>query len=318
MPDDSYVQQHLERAFPRVLMERFPEEMYQHRLKREIAATQIANDLVDHMGIAFVRRLEDTTGAGKAEIARAYIVARDSFNLEALWTQIEALDHQVPADMQYRMMSDLMRLMRRATRWFLRQRSSMGVKESISHFAPRLAQLSESIGERLKGEAREHWEARRDHYVEAGVPAALASTIAATSSLYAGLGIIEAAKVTGEKINRVAEAFYGIGHRLELPWVGDKINGLEVQDSWQAQARESFRDDLDRQQLALTVSVLEQDNAPREIDERVDNWMASHEGLVSRWCSLLGEMKSGAQLSFPLFAVALRELVDLAESRREA
>ncbi|MHC9037053.1 NAD-glutamate dehydrogenase domain-containing protein, partial [Cobetia marina] len=165
VPDDSYVQQHLERAFPRVLMERFPEEMYQHRLKREIAATQIANDLVDHMGIAFVRRLEDTTGAGKAEIARAYIVARDSFNLEALWTQIEALDHQVPADMQYRMMSDLMRLMRRATRWFLRQRSSMGVKESISHFAPRLAQLSESIGERLKGEAREHWEARRDHYV---------------------------------------------------------------------------------------------------------------------------------------------------------
>ncbi|WP_404325308.1 NAD-glutamate dehydrogenase [Cobetia sp. UIB-001] len=318
VPDDSYVQQHLERAFPRVLMERFPEEMYQHRLKREIAATQIANDLVDHMGIAFVRRLEDTTGADKAEIARAYIVARDSFNLEALWTQIEALDHQVPAELQYRMMSDLMRLMRRATRWFLRQRSSMGVKECIGHFAPRLAQLSESIGERLKGEARENWEARRDSYVEAGVPEALASTIAATSSLYAGLGIIEAAKATGEKINRVAEAFYGIGHRLELPWVGDKINGLEVQDSWQAQARESFRDDLDRQQLALTVSVLKQDNAPREIDERVDSWMASHESLVSRWCSLLGEMKGGAQLSFPLFAVALRELVDLAESKREA
>ncbi|MGO2415688.1 MAG: NAD-glutamate dehydrogenase domain-containing protein, partial [Cobetia crustatorum] len=318
VPDDSYVQQHLERAFPRVLMERFPQEMYQHRLKREIAATQIANDLVDHMGIAFVRRLEDTTGAGKAEIARAYIVARDSFNLEALWVQIEALDHQVPAELQYRMMSDLMRLMRRSTRWFLRQRSAMSVKECIGHFAPRLAQLSESIGERLKGEARESWEARRDSYVEAGVPEALASTIAATSSLYAGLGIIEAAKVTGEKINRVAETFYGIGHRLELPWVGDKISGLDVQDSWQAQARESFRDDLDRQQLALTVSVLKQDNAPREIDERVDRWMTSHEHLVGRWCALLGEMKSGAPLSFPLFAVALRELVDLAESKREA
>ncbi|GEK46281.1 NAD-glutamate dehydrogenase [Bisbaumannia pacifica] len=317
VPDDPYIQQHLERIFPTVLVERFKESMYEHKLKREIVATQIANDLVDHMGIVFVRRLMDTTGAKRADIARAYIIARDSFNLSGLWEQVEALDNQVPSRVQYAMMIDLMRLLRRATRWFLRQRSGMTTKDSIAHFAPRLAQLQESLGKRLRGDELAAWQARRDELVAAGVPEALASAVAAANSLYAGLGIIEAAKLSGEKIQRVAEAYYEVGHRLELPWMIEQINALEVRDGWQAQARETFRDDLDRQQLALTVAVLQLEDAPREMEARVEQWVQRHDSLYRRWCGLLGEVRSGSQVSFPLFAVAIRELVDLAESRHD-
>ncbi|KXS37657.1 MAG: glutamate dehydrogenase [Halomonadaceae bacterium T82-2] len=317
VPDDPYIQAHLERAFPRVLVERFGTEMYRHRLKREIVATQIANDLVDHMGIVFMRRLIDTTGASRAEIARAYVIARDSFNLDGLWQQIEALDNRVDSRVQYQMMLDLMRLMRRATRWFLRQRSSLSVTESIEHFAPRLTQLQESIGKRLRGQERETWEARRDELTEARVPKALASIVAATGNLYAGLGIIEAAKQTGEKIQRVAELYYEIGHRLELPWMSEQIDALDVRDSWQAQARETFRDDLDRQQLALTVSVVKMEEAPRDIEPRVDQWLTRHADLHDRWCRLISEVRSGNQGGYPLFAVAIRELVDLADSGGE-
>ncbi|MBF8223811.1 NAD-glutamate dehydrogenase [Halomonas sp. 328] len=317
VPDDPCIQQHLERIFPTVLVERFKETMYDHKLKREIVATQIANDLVDHMGIVFVRRLMDTTGAKRADIARAYVIARDSFNLSGLWEQVEALDNQVPSRVQYAMMIDLMRLLRRATRWFLRQRSGMTTKDSIAHFAPRLAQLQESLGKRLRGDELAAWQARRDELVAAGVPEALANAVAAANSLYAGLGIIEAAKLSGEKIQRVAEAYYEVGHRLELPWMIEQINALEVRDGWQAQARETFRDDLDRQQLALTVAVLQLEDAPREMEARVEQWVQRHDSLYRRWCGLLGEVRSGSQVSFPLFAVAIRELVDLAESRHD-
>ncbi|EPC02512.1 glutamate dehydrogenase [Litchfieldella anticariensis FP35 = DSM 16096] len=318
VPDDPHIQQHLERIFPKVLVERFKTEMYDHRLKREIVATQIANDMVDHMGIVFARRLIDTTGATRAEIARAYVIARDSFNLNDLWHQIEALDNQVDSRLQYRMMLDLMRLLRRATRWFLRQRSGMTVKDCIGHFAPRLTQLQESLGKRLRGDEREAWEARRDELASAGVPETLASAVASTSSLYAGLGIIEAAKQSGEKIQRVAEVFYEVGHRLELPRVVEQINALEVRDSWQAQARETFRDDLDRQQLALTVGVLKLEDAPRDVEGRVARWIEHHDSLYQRWCGLLAELRAGTQASYPLFAVAIRELVDLAESGSES
>lgn len=90
-----------------------------------------------------------------------------------------------------------------------------------------------------------------------------------------------------------------------------------MRDSWQAQARETFRDDLDRQQLALSISVLKMEGAPRDVEPRVDQWLERHAGLVERWCGLLDEVRSGSQGGFPLFAVAIRELVDLAESNGE-
>ncbi|OLO09896.1 NAD-glutamate dehydrogenase, partial [Chromohalobacter japonicus] len=317
LPDNPHVQRHMARAFPQTLVERFPDEMYQHRLKREITATQIANDLVDHMGVTFVRRLRDSTGATRAEVTRAYLIARDCFNLEGLWEQIEALDYQVESRVQYGMMLDLMRLLRRATRWFLRHRTNQSIQEAVEYFAPRITQLQESVGKRLRGEDHETWDARRDELEKAGVPTSLASVVAAANSLYAGLGIIEAARATDEKIQRVAEVYYDIGHRLELPWMNGQINALKVRDSWQAQARETFRDDLDRQQLALTVSVLKMDGAPSGVEPRVEQWLERHAGLVERWCGLLNEVRSGAQGGFPLFAVAIRELVDLAESNGE-
>ncbi|PXX97329.1 NAD-glutamate dehydrogenase [Halomonas sp. LBP4] len=317
VPDDPTIARHVERIFPKVLVERFRDEMYEHRLKREIVATQVANDLFDHMGIVFVRRLIDSTGAGRADIARAYVIARESFQLTALWEQIEALDNQVPSRVQYGMMLDLMRTLRRASRWFLRQRLGMTTQDTIAYFAPRLAQLQENIGERLRGEEREAWEARRQELVEAGVPAALATTVVATNSLYTALGIIQAARQTGEKPQRVAEAFHEIGDRLELPWLIQKITDLKVRDTWQAKARETFRDDIDRQQLALSVSVLGMEGGPRDPVERVDRWLQLHDIMYGRWCRLLEQVGSGSQGGFPLFAVAVRELVDLAESSRE-
>ncbi|WP_346799210.1 NAD-glutamate dehydrogenase [Halomonas sp. Bachu 37] len=317
VPDDAVIRRYLERVFPRVLVERFRDEMYDHRLKREIVATQVANDLVDHMGIVFVRRLMDSTGAGRADIARAYVVARDSFNLPVLWEQIESLDNQVESEVQYSMMLDLMRLLRRATRWFLRQHLGLSTYDAIEYFGPRLAQLQEEVGELLSGEEQVQWQQRRDELVEAGVPEALAGTVAAAPSLYAGLGIIQTARQINEKPQRVAEVFYEIGSRLELPWMIQQVSQLDVRDNWQAQARETFRDDIDRQQLALTSSVLKLEAGSRDTPERVAQWLDIHADLHRRWCRLLEEVHSGNEGGFALFAVAIRELVDLAESDSE-
>lgn len=317
LPDDPYVLQYVERVFPQPLRERFREEMYSHRLTREIITTQVANDLVNHMGIIFVRQLADSTGASPADIARAYIIARDSFQLAELWESIEALDNQLPSQVQYAMMLDLMRLIRRATRWFLRQRLGLSTHDAIEYFAPRIAQLQERIGELLGGEEGEYWEQQRSELLTAGVPEKLAATVAASDSLYATLGIIEAARQADEKPQVVAEVFFELGNRLELPWMLQQVGRLEVSDNWQAQAQEAFRDDIERQQLALTVSVL-MAAAGHSPGERVDAWLTAHTSLYERWCRLVSEVRGGNQASFPLFAVAVRELVDFAESNDAA
>ena len=315
VPDDEYLAREMETAFPPLLAQKFGEPMRRHRLKREIVSTQIANDLVNHMGITFVQRLKESTGMSAANVAGAYVIVRDLFRLPHWWQQIEALDYKVSADLQLQLMDELMRLGRRATRWFLRnRRNDLDAARDVAHFAPRIEALVGRLDELLEGPAREHWLARFQAYVEAGVPEELARVVAGTSHLYTLLPIIEASDVTGQEPDRVAAAYFAIGGSLELSWYLQQITSLPVENNWQALAREAFRDDLDWQQRAITVSVLQMAEGPADIEERVGVWLDQHRRLVDRWKVMLGELRAATNTDYAMYAVANRELMDLAQS----
>ncbi|WP_445621214.1 NAD-glutamate dehydrogenase [Kushneria sp. Sum13] len=312
VPNEPGIVNHAERAFPATLVERYGEEIANHRLRHQIVATKIAGDVVDHMGIPFVRRLMDITGTSAGEVVRAYVMARDSFGLASLWQEIEALDARVDTAIQYDMMLSLVRLLRRATRYFLRYHMQSDAESVVGQYAPDLERLSNNIGERLRGEAQRQCLSLRDRYIEAGAPEALAERVAATESLYAGLGIIDTAELTGVSLERVADTYYLIGEQLSLPWMLEQVNRLEVNDSWQTIARETLRDDLDRQQLMLTASVLRGEEC-QDVDQCVEHWMTQHKAPVERWCALLEEVHSTDELGYALFTVAVRALGELSE-----
>src|SRR3954454_8848246 len=122
LPDDPALEVDLARYFPAPLPERFADEIARHRLRREIIATRVANDMVDRAGTTFMFRLREDTGATHADIARASLVAREVFDMRSLWADIEALDGKVAADKQLEMMLSVRRMVERATRWLLRTR----------------------------------------------------------------------------------------------------------------------------------------------------------------------------------------------------
>ncbi len=315
VPDDDYLAREMETAFPQQLVERFRGAMLQHRLKREIVSTQIANDLVNNMGITFVQRLHEATGMSAANVAGAYVIVRDIFHLPHWFRQIEALDHKVPAELQLSLMDELMRLGRRATRWFLRnRRSELDAARDVAHFGPRVAALGLKLDELLQGSTRDHWQERYRRYTEAGVPELLARMVAGTNHLYTLLPILEAADETGQVPAHVAAAYFAVGGALELPWYLHQLTNMPVSNNWQAMAREGFRDDLDSQQRSITVSVLQMDNGPESIGERVDSWLALRPAPLERWRSMLAELRSASGNDYAIYAVASRELQGLAQS----
>ena len=315
VPDDAYLTRDMETAFPPSLVHKYAEPMRRHRLKREIVSTQIANDLVNNMGITFVQRLKESTGMSPANVAGAYVVVRDIFHLPHWFRQIEALDYQVAADVQLTLMDELMRLGRRATRWFLRsRRNELDAGRDVAHFGPHIAALGLKLDELLEGPTRELWQTRYQAYVEAGVPELLARMVAGTSHLYTLLPIIEASDVTGQSAADVAKAFFAVGSKLDLTWYLQQISNLPVENNWQALAREAFRDDIDLQQRAITISVLQMHDAPNDVQERLDLWLDQHKAMVDRWRAMLDELKAASGTDYAMYAVANRELMDLALS----
>ncbi|WP_248741898.1 MULTISPECIES: NAD-glutamate dehydrogenase [unclassified Pseudomonas] len=315
VPDDDYLTRDMETAFPPSLVSKFADAMRRHRLKREIVSTQIANDLVNHMGITFVQRLKESTGMTPANVAGAYVIVRDIFHLPHWFRQIEALDYQVSADVQLELMDELMRLGRRATRWFLRaRRNEQNAARDVAHFGPHLKELGLKLDELLSGEIRENWQERYQAYVAAGVPELLARMVAGTTHLYTLLPIIEAADVTGQDPAEVAKAYFAVGSALDITWYISQISALPVENNWQALAREAFRDDVDWQQRAITIAVLQAGGGNLDVEERLALWMAQHDAMIQRWRAMLVEIRAASGTDYAMYAVANRELNDVALS----
>ena len=89
LPDDPALVQDLVEYFSPQLREEFSVGIRQHRLRRELVAMLLTNDLINRMGAAAFARLADETGASPVAIARAGLIAREAFGLPPLLAAIE-------------------------------------------------------------------------------------------------------------------------------------------------------------------------------------------------------------------------------------
>ena len=310
--DDPWLAQELSLALPPKLVQEHGEAVSNHKLRREIIATRLANNLVNHMGITFLRRLEQSTGASAGQIMTAYVVARDVFKVMESFASIEQLDNQLPAEIQLELMQELVRLARGATRWFIRRRGpELDATAEVAHFAPLIQELNEGFESMLEGSVKELWQERYDYFIAAGVPAAIARQVAATVHFYTLLGVINAADATGQPAGKVAQVLFTMGGELQLPWLSEQINALPTTTQWQALAREAYRDQLEGYLGAMTTALLQQADDKLSAAELVASWCAKNQPLLQRWETLLCELRNVGSSDYPMIAVAMRELGDL-------
>ena len=257
LPEDPYLSSELERYFPTRLREEFGAQLQRHRLRREIIASRVANDLVNRAGTTFAFRLGDETGAGADDIARAYTAAREAFGLRDLWAQIEALDGLVPAATQIAMLLKARILLERATRWLLRnRRRPIDIAATVARYAPGAAALAEALPGLLGPSELEVARTRAAALAGVGVPTELAQRVAHLEALVPTLELVEIAAATELDVATAAEVYFALGARLELHWLRDRIVDLPRETRWEAMARAALRDDVYSEQAGLTAEVL--------------------------------------------------------------
>ncbi|AZT85585.1 NAD-glutamate dehydrogenase [Marinobacter sp. NP-4(2019)] len=309
---DCHFSKALESAFPALLVERYPEAVHNHQLRREIIATQIANDLINRMGITFVYNLHKATGADYAQISAAYLISCELYGIDQRWNEIEALDNQIDSNIQLAMMRELRHLISRASWWLLsRRRHDLDLQTCVASYGPGITQTLADI-QPLKQAipSRDRWQQHFQRYTEAGVPELLAAQCAASNGLYCLLDIIEAATELGRELHDVAAVYFLLGEQLNLPWLDHQIRTFKANNHWQALARNSYRDDLDAQQRTLTLSALRHHGADETPATVVESWTEKYAPFVRRWQSLLGNIQSHPVTDCAIFTVAMNVLFE--------
>ena len=257
-------------AFPLELIERYSDAVAEHQLRHEIVATQLANDLVDRMGFSFFFRQMESTGASAGEVVRAYTQVINILGIDELWQSIEA-DTNLTADVQLDLLHMLIRLARRTTRWFLRNRRlSLDCTVIIEQFAEPMLAVMQTFAKAYAGRMGRALGCRESRASGTAGRARLAARLAASDSIFLSLGIVDTAIKQQRPIEQTAQLYFTLGEYLSLDWFMAQIVALQPDNRWQDLARESYVDDLESQRRRLTACLLHADLG--DIPLLIENW----------------------------------------------
>jgi len=310
VPEDDYLSAELAAYFPAPLPERFGELMERHRLRREIIATKVVNNILHGGGTTFSFRLHEETGARYSDIARAYTVAREVFRMRPQWAEIEALDNEVDSETQTLMLLGGRRLIERGTRWLLRNRGRpLAIAPTVERYAARASELYESLPRLLAPADRETLVERAATLREKNVPLELASKVASLREMVAAFDVTDVADEFSLRFQDVAGVHFRLGADLQLHWLRDQILGLPRDDRWSALARSALRDDLYALHRTLTADVL-REGATGDAEMQVQAWMADNPA-AERCLETLADIRVGRTYDMTTLPVAVREVRNL-------
>lgn len=302
-------------AFPVELVDRFSDEIDSHQLRNEIVATQLANDLVDRFGFTFYFRQVESTGASAGDIVRAFRASLGILGVEQLWQRVEKNKNHLPADVQYDLFHLLMRLVRRTTRWLLRnRRQNLNCGEIIQAMAEPVAAVLEKLPQLHQEQWLTLWRQEVAELTDRGVHRELAATLAQADSMFLMVGTVEMALRLNRPAELLARLNFRLGEILSLDWFMFQIVSLNPKNRWQDLARESYVDDLESQRRQLTAGLLDDGSNLDDIELLLENWQSRQAPVIDRWNHMVTELQRGAAPDFAMISVALRELLDLVKA----
>ena len=306
VPDDTYLSSVLERYFPTKMRTPYAGEIRDHRLRRHIIATMLANTIVNHGGATVITRLRDETGANVAEIAAAFTLARDAFGLDALSAQIDALDTKIPSAVQISLYLDIQDLTLNQTAWFLRHANLKGgLKPVIEHYRQGIAKVGKVVAKAAGGARASAAKARQESLVASAVPAALAKHIAQLAMMAPATDIILVADATGRPVDAIAKAYFSLGEMLHIDQLIEEAQAVPVSGYYDRLALNRTIGAITSAQRQLTA------NAFAGKAKGLETWMKNRGPQVERAGSAVDELVASGAMTLSKLSVASGFLSDL-------
>ncbi len=309
LPDDPALTEDLVRYFPGPMQARFRGTLEGHRLRREIIATMVTNGMVNRVGPTFVDRLVRVSGRSIADVARAYLMARDVFELRDLWHQLERAEGALDGATQVELHRHTVTMLERATRWFLR---TGGAVEEIGVFGAAAATVGGRLEELLPSSGRAVLRRGIKRLEKKGVRKDLSRRIAGLPWLPAACDIVLASRAAEVDVERSARVYFKVGERFFFDRLRRAAGRQRRSDPWQKAALSAAVEDLYIYQASLARQVLVASDArPRRA---MDAWAAPRMADVARVDRVLEELEQVRKIEPAMLTVAAYELRRLAEN----
>ncbi|MCB9963268.1 MAG: NAD-glutamate dehydrogenase [Hyphomonas sp.] len=296
LPDDPYFASVLKGYFPHPIDE-FGEAMANHRLKREIIATVVANRSLDMGGPIPLLRLKEVTGADNARAVHGLEAARAVLDFDDFRKQVDGLDNAIGADVQTELRLEAAAALHEASVWFIQSMPHATLTEMVERTHAPLSAFIAALPSIHSPFAAARIERAARALAKRGAPEELARWASAMSHFSQGLMVIEVAERTGADVAEAGGCFYQIGDALRLDRMrASAREGLAKAGFWDRVAGRRLVSEMVRLQAKATEEALGQGGA--------EAWLATHADRRKDLLATLAALSKEKGWSFAKFALS--------------
>ncbi|MBW8638375.1 NAD-glutamate dehydrogenase [Hoeflea sp. WL0058] len=270
LPDNPYFESTLVDYFPKRMHKTHRDDILEHRLRREIVSTVLANDVINRGGPSFISRMADATGMLPSQIVGAFVVVRDGLGLSELYDIIDSLDNQTPGAYQNELYGDLRHIFRIVVRWSAKAGVAQGpLADMVEALAKAVKTLQPVMPDILPNFMRRERQAIYQRAIDHGVPEKQAARLSETVGLVNIPDIMLAANLSNAGLEEAAKIYFDVTRAY-------RISRLEAA-AYSAKAADFY------EELAIGRSLDEISAARRNVMNAVITQFGKEENPVAAW-----------------------------------
>lgn len=309
VPDDAHFDRDLMGYFPDRMAKKYASEIHGHRLRREIIARVVANDLVNRGGPSFVNRLQEATGRTAADVVRTFAVVRDGFALPALYREIDALDNQIDGQVQLDLYQMVSRLIYMSSGWYLKNDAGTApLGQRIAELQDARTALEPKLVSLLPAFSRERIEEKRHGLFKAGAPEKLAEQLAMSEAAELIPDVALTARTAGADIVAAAKAFFAVSDAFRIPRVEDAARSITPSDYYDQLALSRATDTIGAARRGIAIAAL---TGHSKAADPVAAWLEAGGERVARIRERLQALTEGGDITVSRLSVASGLMSDL-------
>lgn len=310
IPDDPHFEADLFSYFPQAMGARYSDEIRSHRLRREIIARVLSNDVVNRGGPAFVNRLQEATGRPAADVVRAFALVRDGFDMPTLFAEIDALDNRIDGQVQIDLYATGARMLESASAWHLKNdRSDDPIGAQIAELRRARQALEPKLPTIVPAQTAARLAGEAEKLVAAGVPAGLAQRIATLDIVQLVPDIAAVAAATGAGIAEAGAAFFAVTDAFRIGRIEEAAAAIAPSDYYDGLALSRATDMIGAARRGIAIAALR--GAGGRADA-VAQWLAAGGERVARTRERLQALTEGGDITVSRLSVASGLMNDLA------
>ncbi|WP_408609198.1 NAD-glutamate dehydrogenase [Allopontixanthobacter confluentis] len=309
LPDDPSMEAPLLEYFPAPMRTKFKSQILGHRLRREIVATQLANRIVNRLGLVHPFELAEEEGVELAQVAGAFVAAERLFDIGALWAQLDSV--KMPEAARLMLFDRTASAMRGQMADLLRTGASTAPPSRIiGELAKGVQELSVAKDSLLAAEARQQSAKLRAGFAQAGAPEKIAAEVAHLFDIDGSVGLARLSLDAGISAQKLTSAFTDLGGRLGLDWAQGTAALMEPSDVWERLLVAGLARDFQQMRLDFLRRLSRRKDAKTDPAGAVTNWADDNAAAIRQFRAMI----SRAQARTPVAPAMLAQIASQARN----